>query len=68
MRNTFISFYQKRMVLFFLEKYSIWVYDAEIATRQQINFNQNEVVSNKVVAERLMQNFKNSKAHYGSII
>ncbi len=49
-------------------KKSAWVYNAEIATRQQINFNQNEVVSNKVVAERLMQNFKNSKAHYGSII
>ena len=49
-------------------KKSVWVYDAEIATRQQINFNQNEVVLNKVVAETLMQNFKNSKAHYGSII
>jgi hypothetical protein len=49
-------------------KKSAWVYNAEIATRQQINFNQNEVVSNKVVAERLMQNFKNSKAHCGSII
>jgi hypothetical protein len=52
----------------FYVKKPVWVFMSEIATRQQINYGLNDLVSNKEVAIRLIQNFKNSSAHYSSMV